>query len=503
MRILVWFRNDLRLHDHEPLQAALQAQAQVIPVYCFDPRQFGKTAFGFPKTGSFRAQFLVESVQDLRDSLRRLGSDLMIRREQPEDILPGLAAQMQADAAHWHRAVTSEETTVEGAVANALETCGVTVRRFWGGTLYHPQDLPFPVTALPPVFTHFRKQVEGQSTVRPGLPTPSYLPALPPEWVPGEVPDLSTWGLAPPFPDDRASLSFVGGETAGLARLHHYLWEADCLRTYKQTRNGLLRADDSSKFSPWLALGCLSPRHIYHAVRAYEAERVKNESTYWLIFELLWRDYFRFIAMQQGDRLFYPSGIQGLPIAWEQDWSKFWAWSAGKTGYPLVDGNLRELAATGFMSNRGRQNVASFLTKNLGVDWRMGAEWFESWLIDYDVCSNWGNWNYLAGVGNDARGFRYFNILKQAQDYDPQGHYVKHWLPELRQIPPSLVHQPWRLSPDEQRRFNVRLGVDYPEPIVDLQASVAVTRQRYETAVATRRERPSGDRERQKVKDEG
>ncbi len=196
------------------------------------------------------------------------------------------------------------------------------------------------------------------------------------------------------------------------------------LKNYKQNRNGMLGADYSSKFSPWLALGCLSPRFIYEEVIKYEAERVKNESTYWLIFELLWRDFFRFICLKYGNKIFYKSGLQGLNLKWKEDWDLFHLWCEGKTGYPLVDANMRELKLTGFMSNRGRQNVASFLTKNLGINWQMGAEWFESLLIDYDVCSNWGNWNYTAGVGNDARGFRYFNILKQSQDYEPTKKFI-------------------------------------------------------------------------------
>ncbi|MEM9768946.1 MAG: DASH family cryptochrome, partial [Cyanobacteria bacterium P01_D01_bin.71] len=248
-------------------------------------------------------------------------------------------------------------------------------------------------------------------------------------------------------------------------------------------RNGMLGANYSSKFSAWLALGCLSPRRIYQAVQAYEAERVRNDSTYWLVFELLWRDYFRLICLKHGDRVFYPSGLRGLQVDWKQDWPRFGAWREGKTGYPLVDANMRELAATGFMSNRGRQNVASFLTKNLGIDWRMGAEWFESLLVDYDVCSNWGNWNYTAGVGNDARGFRYFNIPKQSKDYDPDGAYVKHWLPELQQLPASKVHAPWKLIDVEQKRFKVRLGVDYPNPIVDLQKSVQANERIYNRAL--------------------
>jgi deoxyribodipyrimidine photo-lyase len=246
----------------------------------------------------------------------------------------------------------------------------------------------------------------------------------------------------------------------------------------------MLGADYSSKFSPWLAMGCLSPRYIYAEVKAYERERVANDSTYWLVFELLWRDYFRFMAAKHGDRLFRKSGLRGLNIAWQENWQIFGLWQRGETGFPLVDANMRELAATGFMSNRGRQNVASFLTKNLGINWQMGAEWFESLLIDYDVCSNWGNWNYTAGVGNDARGFRYFNIMKQSHDYDPQGEYIKHWLSELSTLPASKLYEPWKLLPVEQSRFGVRIGVDYPQPVVDLFKSAQANERAYNAAIS-------------------
>lgn len=483
-RILIWYRNDLRIHDHEPLYRALKSRAQVIPVYCFDPRQFGQASFGFPKTGAFRAQFLLESLADLRQSLRSLGSDLILRHGTPETILPNLAKQLQVSAVHYYREVTSEELAVESAVKTALETINVPLQSFWGHTLYHPDDLPFEIRNLPELFTSFRKQVEKSANVNPTVAAPQTLLPLPSEVESGDLPTLEELGLEPVEVDDRAVLQFHGGETAGLARLNHYFWQHNHLKVYKETRNGMLGADYSSKFSPWLSLGCLSPRYIYEQVQQYEDQRVRNDSTYWLVFELLWRDFFRFICAKHGDRIFRRSGLQGVEIPWKQDWNRFDLWRTGYTGFPLVDANMRELAATGFMSNRGRQNVASFLTKNLGIDWRMGAEWFESLLIDYDVCSNWGNWNYTAGVGNDARGFRFFNILKQSKDYDPQGEYVKHWLPELAAIPAAKVHEPWKLLPVEQQRFGVRLGVDYPNPVVDLFKSAQANEKVYNAALS-------------------
>lgn len=488
-RILIWYRNDLRLHDHEPLAKAAKSGAQIIPVYCFEARQFGQTSFGFPKTGALRSQFLLESVADLRRSLQGLGSDLVVRQGRSEVEIAKLAIELGVSAVYFHREVTSEETQVETALEATLKEQGIELRSFWGHTLYAPEDLPFAIDDLPELFTNFRKQVEKSSQVAPLLVSPQRLAALPESIDPGNLPTLADWGLTLPEVDDRQQIQFVGGETAGLARVQEYIWQRDRLRVYKETRNGMLAPDDSSKFSPWLALGCLSPRYLYWQVQNYETQRIRNDSTYWLIFELLWRDYFRFICAKHGDRVFKIEGLQGTRIQWKQDWPRFEIWKDGQTGYPLVDANMRELAATGFMSNRGRQNVASFLTKNLGIDWRMGAEYFESQLIDYDVCSNWGNWNYTAGVGNDARGFRFFNITKQAKDYDPQGDYVKHWLPELAQIPAGKVHEPWKLQPVEQQRFGVRLGVDYPNPIVDLFKSAEANERVYNAAFSRKPQR--------------
>jgi deoxyribodipyrimidine photo-lyase len=483
MTVLVWFRNDLRIHDHQPLYEALRQGQRVIPLYCLDPRQFGHTSFGFAKTGAYRAKFLLESLADLRHSLRQLGSDLVMRQGHPEEVIPTLVKELEVTAVFWHEEVTAEELSVEQCLEDQLKQLNIQWKKYWGATLYHPDHLPFALNRVPEVFTQFRKKVEADSTVDVSYSPPPQLPPLPAVDI-GELPTLKDLGLSTPEYDERAVLKFEGGETAGLQRLQHYVWDADCLKAYKQTRNGMVGADYSSKLSAWLAMGCLSPRRVFETVQQYEAERVKNDSTYWLVFELLWRDYFRFICAKHGNKVFYPSGLRGLQLDWQQDWERFNAWREGLTGFPLVDANMREIAASGYMSNRGRQNVASFLTKNLGIDWRMGAEWFESLLVDYDPCSNYGNWNYTAGVGNDARGFRYFNIPKQSKDYDPEGVYVKHWLPELKNVPAAKVHSPWKLQSVEQKRFNVRLGVDYPNPVVDLQKSVKVNEKVYNAALA-------------------
>lgn len=481
---LIWFRNDLRIHDHAILARIAEGDYQrIIPFYCFDDRQFQTTSFGFAKTGKYRAKFLIESVADLRESLQKLGTDLIVRKGIPEQIIPDIAKQYNVTEFYFSQEATEEEIKVEKRLIKALKQLHIQVKSCWQSTLYQPDDLPFSIENLPDLFTHFRKQIEKKSIVEECFETPKKLPPIPPIDT-GNIPILSDLGLENFEVNQLAVLPFKGGETEAIKRLKSYFWEKDCLKVYKETRNGMLGGDYSSKFSPWLALGCLSPRYIYEEVEKYEQERVKNDSTYWLIFELLWRDFFRFTAVKYGNRLFYPSGIQNINIPWQENWSIFEAWCEGQTGYPLIDANMRELKTTGFMSNRGRQNVASFLTKNLGINWQMGAEWFESLLIDYDVCSNWGNWNYTAGIGNDARGFRYFNIPKQSKDYDYRGDYLRHWLPEIASIRGDKIHEPWKLSRGEQQQFRVQLGVDYPAPIVDFFKSVKYNEKVYLSAIA-------------------
>ncbi|MBW3469221.1 DASH family cryptochrome [Arthrospiribacter ruber] len=469
-RVVVWFRNDLRVHDNAPLFTASQKAEEVIPVYCFDPRWFEDTELGFPKMGSHRVKFLLEAVDNLKESLKDLGSDLIILKGNPEEVLRDFAIEVESDAVYFSEEVTSEEKKVEAALEQGLWKKGIKTESFWQSTLFHLEDLPFPISQVPEVFTQFRKECEKYAAIRKTFPVPGNLQAIP-NGIAGEsLPELKAYGLEKQNSDPRTVLVFAGGERDGLKRLQTYFWKNDCLKNYKETRNGLLGADYSSKFSPWLAMGCISPRYIYEEVKKYEKERKKNQSTYWLIFELIWRDYFRFIAKKHGNRIFQLGGIKSNVDKWLRNEDLFWKWANGKTGIPFVDANMRELNATGFMSNRGRQNVASFLVNDLGIDWRWGAAYFESQLIDYDVCSNWGNWMYVAGVGNDPRENRYFNILRQAQQYDKKGDYVRTWIPELQGIAGFDIHIPFELSTKELKSKGVNLGSSYPHPLVKMRA---------------------------------
>jgi len=444
---------------------------EVLPVYIFDPREWQGTLpiTGLPKIGPHRGRFILESVADLRNSLRERGSDLIVRVGHPEDIMIELSQAVQASWVFCNRERTSEELAVQNAVEQSLWTIGREVYYSRGKLLFYTSDLPFPITQTPDTFTQFRKETERMTQVREPLPAPSRIP-LPrlSGLESGELPTLADFGIPEPPPhDERAAIEWHGGETAGLDRLAYYLFDSHAISTYKETRNGLIGSDYSTKFSAWLAQGCLSPKRIYAEVKAYEAKNGENESTYWVIFELLWRDFFRLMGKKHGDRIFRKRGFKDDEIPdWNQDGALFQRWVDGQTGTPFVDANMREIARTGFMSNRGRQNVASYLVKDLKVDWRMGAEYFEHILIDYDVTSNWCNWNYVAGVGSDPRENRYFNILSQAERYDPTGEYVKLWCPELREVPAEAIQQPDVLSDADQSKYGLRLGANYPTPLV-------------------------------------
>jgi deoxyribodipyrimidine photo-lyase len=418
-RGILWFRNDLRLKDNLALRAALDACEEVVPVYVLENQWLSKDRWGFQRTGPFRLQFLLESLQDLQEHLWERGNDLIVRHGRAADILPALAAQYGCRKVFSSKAYTSEETAIEKALNGQLE-----MHYVHNAPLIHPDDLPFGIDRLPEVFTAFRKKVEKYSEVRIPVDTPEEIPG--PDLKASRIPEPGDLDREAPTADPRAVLLFKGGATEAWHRLDHYFWQTKKLSQYKATRNGLIGADYSSKFSAWLAQGCISARSIYAEIEQYENEIEQNQSTYWLKFELLWRDFFLYTAMRYGNKIFLPGGIKGKDKDWAYQPEKVQQWIEGETGDRFVDANMKELKQTGFMSNRGRQNVASYLVHRLKQDWRVGAAWFESMLIDYDVTSNYGNWIYAAGVGNDPRD-RVFNTQKQAERYDEDGTYRELW----------------------------------------------------------------------------
>ncbi len=424
---IVWFKTDLRLHDNETLVRAVEQSDEIIPVYCFDESHFKTTEFGFKKTGNFRTQFLLESLNDLDTNLRKLGSGLVMLFGKPEYELLKLVHKYKAQKVFSKKEVAYEEKKTQELVEKELWKAHCSLETFSTSTLYHAQDLPFSLKDIPDIFTNFRKRIEKESSVREVFLKPTFIKS--PIIDKLNLPRIEQLGLEATEVDCRAAIHFKGGETEGYKRLNTYLFETQAISTYKETRNGMIGENYSTKFSAWLGLGCLSPREIYFELKKYEAQFSSNESTYWLEFELLWRDYFRFMMKKYSNKFFQQAGIHAkTDNLHKHNYETLLTWMDGKTGIDFIDANMLELKLTGFMSNRGRQNVASYFCNQLKLDWRYGAAYFEQQLIDYDVSSNWGNWAYLAGVGNDPRGKREFSIEKQANDYDKNKAYRNLWL---------------------------------------------------------------------------
>ena len=429
-RILVWFKTDLRLNDNETLVRAIEKSDEVIPVYCFDEANFKTTHWGFKKTGSIRAQFLLQSIVDLAKNLNAIGSGLIVVKGKPEIEISKIAMKYKVQHVFAKQEVAFEELHTQNSVEKELAKINCTLKTFDTSTLYHEDDLPFSIKDIPDVFTNFRKQVEKEAKIRAVFPKPTTIHS--PKIDEFKSPSIEDFGLQDFTTDARSVLDFKGGETSAWERLNHYFFKTNSLSVYKETRNELVGANYSSKFSAWLALGCISARSIHSKIEQYETEIIANESTYWLTFELIWRDYFRFVMSKYGHLFFLKSGIKPEATYLNNHQSQlFESWKNGTTGNDFIDANMQELKLTGFMSNRGRQNVASYLCHDLKLDWRYGAAYFEQQLIDYDVCSNWGNWAYLAGVGNDPRPNRIFNIDKQANDYDKNNLFRKLWLNKI------------------------------------------------------------------------
>ena len=287
--------------------------------------------------------------------------------------------------------------------------------------------MPFSRPQVPEIFGTFRKVCEKEVQLRPSFPSPTSLGTSNLIEINHKVPTLADLGLPPLENDPRSAFPFLGGTKAALERLQEYFWKNKKLSFYKNTRNGLLGTDYSSKFSPWLANGSLSPKTIYWEIKRYEKEIQKNQSTYWLIFELIWRDYFKYISLKHGNKIFKIGGILERDYLWSSELERFRQWADGLTPEPFVNANMIELKHSGWMSNRGRQNVASYFAKEMKMDWRIGAAYFESLLLDYDVHSNYGNWMYVSGVGNDPRD-RKFDVQWQAERYDPNRKFQNLWL---------------------------------------------------------------------------
>lgn len=417
---LYWFRQDLRLHDQPALNSLCEHVSNLACIYVVEPRWFCENQFGCRALSDRRYQFLLESLDALSAQLADVNLNLHVIYGDPVELIPPLIAEFNIHAVGVQRYCGYNEQLQLQQIQASLTT-PVRWHSASNATLFDPDSLPFTLAEMPEQFTAFRKKIETQAIPISALPKPRNWP---------ENMHLPTTLPGPPdVPNSDPILpQFTAGEQSGLRHLDDYIFKQQAVVHYKQTRNAFDSWYDSSKLSVWLADGSLSPRYIAAQLAQFEQEFVANESTYWLFFELLWREFFHWQHAKNGVAWFTFRGIRQRQPHTVKDLTAFQQWCSGATGFDIVDACMRQLNATGYMSNRGRQLVASCLVHELNHDWRYGAAYFEQQLLDYDVASNWGNWQYLAGVGLDPRGHRRFDLEKQAHMYDPTGAFRDKWL---------------------------------------------------------------------------
>ena len=420
---LVWFRNNMRVEDNSSLTKAINNSENVIGFINIDPKNFLSTKYGFKKTEKFRVKFLLETISDLKSQLDKLNISLIITHKDFGQSINEIINQFEVTSIYTQTEWTRDELKEESLIPEEINLI-----KDFDQFLFSPNDVRSLYDNIPRGFSNFRKKCEKYLSVNDILSIPKSLNSDNKISIDYPIPSLSDLGFKDFEVNKDSVFRFKGGETNAKNRIRNYFFETRNVSTYKLTRNGLIGEDYSSKFSPWLANGSVSVKYIFKSLKEYEKEVEKNDSTYWLYFELIWRDFFKYVSMQHKDKFFNKDGIYGEDKEWSDDQDILLNWINGKTNEPFVNANMIELSQTGFMSNRGRQNVSNYLTKELKIDWRIGAEYFESMLIDYDVHSNYGNWLYNAGIGNDSMPFRKFNPKLQSERYDPDKSYEKIWL---------------------------------------------------------------------------
>lgn len=445
--VMVLFHNDLRIHDNATLsKAAEQAKSgnlksgYLLPVYAVDltealNQEVWGQAYHFDKLGYARQQFINESLIDLDRSLQSLGSRLLYLRQ--------VDKESSANTFNQLCQLIEQQQVSDIFVSDSADYAQLNVynllRAKYANIAWHSESINtlypiMPTKELPQSFTQFRKKVEyAQDLLKAETnleitETPRSLSPLPKALINESKYALQLPSVDKPNPnDEKDKPKYQGGESAALNHLKSY-FASNAPSSYKTTRNALDEWTHSTKFSAWLANGTLSVKVLLNRLRQYEREVVANGSTYWIWFELLWREYFYWYAIEHQEDLFLFKGIGDYRPSTRHDDQRLAQWQNGETKYPIINACMRQLNHTGYMSNRGRQLVASCFIHELDLDWRYGAAYFEQQLIDYDVGSNWGNWQYLAGVGADPRGSRQFNLKKQTQQHDPNGEFMDKWL---------------------------------------------------------------------------
>ncbi len=418
---LFWFRNDLRLEDNPALHSLCTACDAVTFVYILDPELLVPTVFTESRLGDARWLFIKESLADLQQQLEQQEQQLIIKVGKPSDVVKQLIELNTIT----HIAVTPLSGVYEKRDVETIKfqfNDKLTWHEHESFTLFNQTELPFSIDDLPDGFTPFRKKIEksikpihlSEKVIAKSKSLATQITTIKSDQLP----------VIPKFISPIEKMIHKGGEQAARLQLDFYCHQSKNLSQYKETRNGLDGWDFSSKLSAYLAQGCISPRQVMQTVIDYEQQFGANQSSYWLYFELLWREFYYWHQEKVGADLYLERGIRDIDPQLSVDESKLKAWKQGETNSDFVNAFMCQLKQTGWMSNRGRQIVASYCVNQLQLDWRYGAAWFEEQLIDYDPANNWGNWQYLAGVGVDPRGRRAFNIEKQQQMYDPDGVFI-------------------------------------------------------------------------------
>ena len=421
---LFWFTNDLRIEDNLALCRAANEVEKLICIYCVRPKSTFSDLQAPSKLSPNRQQFLFDSLVDLEESLAEQGQQLLIEFKSAADAIPELITRY--NISHIYRSHNAGE--YERKIWNTLRKryAMIQFNQTDTHTLFDRSELPFTLDRLPDSFSKFRRKV-SDIIVKAPLGKPPQLPTscitISQDWQAG-------WKRQSLHSQLDEGQLFKGGSRAGKQHVHSY-FKTQSASTYKETRNGLDEhcngINFSTRFSPWLSNGSISARQVICELHRYESEIEANESTYWIYFEILWREYFQWYAHKHRANLFRFNGIKNSNPTTSFYPERFQKWCQGNTPYPIVNACMKQLNATGYMSNRGRQLVASCFVHELNMDWRYGAAYMEQQLIDYDVASNWANWQYLAGVGADPRGHRRFDLDKQTQIYDPERLFIKHW----------------------------------------------------------------------------
>jgi deoxyribodipyrimidine photo-lyase len=431
-RAVVWFRRDLRLHDNPAWASASQAADRITALYVLDPTLLDRA-------GDFRRTQLFANLHALDESLRRQGGRLLVRRGAAEKIVPEVAAACGAVLVSANADVTPYARRRDGAVKGTL---GPTFQRWWGGLVHPPGTVVTAKGHTSRVFTPFSAKWDR-------LPLPTW-----PESVPVSVDDDAGQGLPALGTEPFAA----GGETAATDRLLDFSHRVD---HYGETRD-FPATDGTSVLSADLRFGTLAPRTVVTTI----GTSTKGRAAF--VRQLAWRDWYTHLLWELPSLVNTPMRTEFDRIAWENDPADITAWQEGRTGYPYIDAGMRQLATTGWMHNRVRMATASFLVKDLLVDWRIGERWFRRLLVDADIAQNAGNWQWVAGTGPDAAPyFRVFNPVLQSEKFDPDGTYIREFVPELARIATRWIHKPWAAPQEALAAGGVTLGATYPHPIVD------------------------------------